>query len=169
MGGHDEKIDLNAAVQEVRKACIHFADLYFHFTRVLVEEFGEEEAERLIKKAIGNRATERGLSLRKEAGKRGLPLTLDTWSKVTDIPFLGWDKSLGRLHCPYAEGWLGRYADNPWFARFAALYCDINDTLVMETFTGNLSQKITKNVLWGDDTCEREFFPLPDAGNENGG
>jgi len=160
MSKDTKKIDFDAAVCEVRKACIQFADLYFHFSKVLVEEFGQEKAEKLIEKVVRNRAVERGERLRKVANEKGLPLTLETWSKITDIPFLGWDKSLGKFHCPYAEGWLGRYEGNPWFPRIAKLYCDVNDVQVIETFTGNLSQRITKNVLCGDDTCEREYFPL---------
>lgn len=155
-------IELTKAASEVRKACTHFADLYFHFSKVLVEEFGQEKAEELIEKVIRNRAVERASKLREEAVANGLPLTMETWSKVTDIPFLGWDKSLGKLHCPYGEGWLNRYEENPWFPEIAKLYCNTNDPAVTETFTGNLSQRIIKNVLCGDDTCARVFFPIQD-------
>jgi len=168
MGKDIKKIDFDTAVSEVRKACIQFADLYFHFAKVLVEELGEDKAEKLIEKAIRNRAIERGERLRQIAIEKGLPLTLETWRKINDIPFLGWDKSLGKFHCPYAEGWLRRYEENPWFPRIAKLYCDINDTCVTETFTaGSMTQRITKNVLCGDDACEREYFPLKKGKREN--
>lgn len=163
-----KKIDLDVAVSEVRKACIHFADLYFHFSKVLVEELGQEKAEKLIEKVVRNRAVERGERLKKIAIEKGLPLTLETWVKISDIPFLGWDKSLGKFHCPYAEGWLERYEENPWFPTIAKLYCDVNDTQVIETFTaGNMTQRITKNVLCGDHTCEREYLPLKKEKREN--
>jgi hypothetical protein len=60
MSKDTKKIDFDAAVCEVRKACIQFADLYFHFSKVLVEEFGREKAEKLIEKVVRNRAVERG-------------------------------------------------------------------------------------------------------------
>lgn len=156
-----KRIDLDVAISEVRKACIHFADLYFHFSKVLVEELGLGKAKELIERAVRNRAIERGERLKSIAIKRGLPLTLESWSKVNDIPFLGWDKSLGKFHCPYAEGWLKRYEENPWFPEIAKLYCDVNDSQVLETFTdGRMTQRITENVLCGDDTCQREYLLL---------
>lgn len=168
MGKEAQKIELDVAVSEVRKACMHFADLYFHFSKVLVEELGEEKAEKVIERAVRNRAIERGERLKKIALEKGLPLTLETWANISDIPFLGWDKSLGKFHCPYAEGWLARYEENPWFPKIAKLYCDVNDPQVIETFTdGNLTQRITRNVLCGDDICEREYFPLPKGEREN--
>jgi hypothetical protein len=117
-------------------------------------------AKELIEKAIRNRAVDRGEKLKNEADCRQLPATMENWPKVTDIPFLGWDKSLGKLECPYAEAWLARYDDNPWFAEIAQLYCNVNDPQVSETFTGNISQRITKNVLAGDEVCDREYFQL---------
>ncbi|NPV53225.1 MAG: hypothetical protein HPY71_06855 [Firmicutes bacterium] len=148
-------------VSEIRQACFHFADLYFHFSRVLIDELGYEKGRALIEKAVRNRAVERGERLRKRAIEQNLPLTLETWAKITDIPFRGWDKSLGRMCCPYATAWLPRFEENPWFREIAELYCNVNDPQVTETFTGNTSQRITRNVLRGDETCEREYFPAP--------
>ncbi len=68
-------------------------------------------------------------------------------------------KELGRDHCPYAETWRKYFDDYPWFAEIAPFYCDIIDTTNAENFTRCLSHKITKNVLCGADTCEREYFP----------
>ncbi len=146
-------------VEEVRKACFHFADLYFHFVAVLVTEFGEPGAGELVGKVLRERAAERGQRLRSRAAELGLEPKVEEFEKVTDIPFLGWDPRLGRETCPYAAAWLPRYADHPWFPKFARMYCDINDTGVIETFTRTMSQRITKNVLAGDDSCERIYFP----------
>lgn len=148
------------AINEVRKACYHFADLYFHFAVVLFKELGPEKAKKLIEQVIRNRAIERGEKLRKKAADNQLPTNQESWSKVTDIPFLGWDKSLGRLECPYAAAWLARYDDNPWFPEIAQLYCNVNDPQVSESFTGATSQRITKNVLAGDEYCDREYFEI---------
>ncbi|OYO87102.1 hypothetical protein B7359_18055 [Clostridioides difficile] len=62
------------------------------------------------------------------------------------------------LHCPYGASWLLRFEENPWFKKFASLYCDVTDTTVAEVFTGDTSHKITKNILWGDKSCERIYF-----------
>lgn len=162
-----ELIPKAKAVNEIRQACFHFADLYFHFSKVLIEELGEERGRILIEKAIRNRAVERGMKLRSEATARQLPATMENWAKVTDIPFSGWDKSLGHRDCPYAAAWLDRFEYEPWFPEIAQLYCSINDPQVTESFTGTLSQRITKNVLNGDEICDREYFPLPDRGEQD--
>lgn len=155
-----ELISRDKAVEEVRKACFGFAELYFHFAKTLVETLGEERAFEIAKEAVASRARERAEKLRDVAAEQCLDNTLENWSKVTDIPFLGWDKSLGRNHCPYAETWLKYYGEAPWFRRFALAYCSVNDPIVTEVFTGNrTSQRITKNVLAGDEVCDRVYFP----------
>jgi hypothetical protein len=62
------------------------------------------------------------------------------------------------MRCPYAETWTGYFRDYPWFRRFASLYCDVIDTTNIENFTRTTSHRITKNLLWGDASCEREYF-----------
>ena len=66
---------------------------------------------------------------------------------------------MGGLRCPYAQQWVGYYEAYPWFRRFASLYCDVIDTTNIENFSRTLSHRITANLLWGDPSCEREYFP----------
>lgn len=146
------------AVAQVRKGGKQFAMLYFHFVKTLVEKFGIEIAKELVKETIFNLGIERSNGLRKSAEELDLEYTMENIMKITDIPFLGWDKSLGINHCPYAEQWLTYYEDYPWFQEFAPFYCDIIDTTNCENFTRSTSHRITKNVLTGDATCEREYF-----------
>lgn len=157
----DTKPDIpaEAAIDEVRKACFHFADLYFHFAAALVAELGASRAGEIIGKVLKARAEERGERLRARACELGLAPEVEEFEKVTDIPFLGWDNGRGREACPYAAAWLPRMAAHPWFGSFARMYCDINDTTVIEAFTRTSSQSITKSVLAGDESCERIFFP----------
>lgn len=163
MSGNDKgMIPAKEAVSEIRQACFHFADLYFHFSKVLIDEFGREKGKALIERAVRNRAIERGQRLRTQAMAQNLPLTTETWAKITDIPFRGWDESLGRMFCPYAVAWIPRFEESPWFKEIAELYCTVNDPQVTEAFTGNMSQRITKNVLRGDETCERRYFSIAD-------
>jgi L-2-amino-thiazoline-4-carboxylic acid hydrolase len=158
-------IPTEEAVSEIRQASFHFADLYFHFAKALIEELGPEKGKELIERAVRNRAVERGEKLREKAIQLKLPLNPEGWAKVTDIPFTGWDKSYGRCTCPYAAAWIPRFDREPWFQEIARLYCNVNDPQVTESFTGNTSQRITRNVLNGDETCEREYFPIK-GGNE---
>jgi len=151
-------IGYETAVAEVRKACRQFAMLYFHFSRVLVEEFGELRAKQLIQKAVFELGIDRSSIQREQAKTMGLPLVPESVEKVTDIPFLGWVKEMGRNYCPYAETWMQYYDLNPWFTEIAPFYCDVIDTTNIENFSRTFSQKITRNVLKGDDICDRIYF-----------
>jgi hypothetical protein len=85
---------------------------------------------------------------------------------VNDLPFIAWsawDPSMGGVRCPYAEAWLGYFEEYPWFKRFASLYCDVIDTTNIENFSRTTSHRITKNLLWGDASCEREYFESEDV------
>lgn len=154
----EKNIEYQDAVKEVRKACRQFAMLYFHFSKVLVEELGVERAKPLIQKAIFELAIDRSDKLREKAIKQGHKCTMDIFMEVTDLPMMGWVKELGRNHCPYAEAWVKYYDEYPWFRELAPLYCDVIDTTNAENFTRAMSHKITENVLTGGDTCERVYF-----------
>ncbi|MCC0635083.1 MULTISPECIES: L-2-amino-thiazoline-4-carboxylic acid hydrolase [unclassified Clostridioides] len=154
----NETIDKDYAIEEVRMACKHFGDLYFYFTKVLVEEFGNEKTAEILKKVLFERSEERAISMRERANENGDELIADNIASITDVPFLGWVPEFEELHCPYGASWLSRFEENPWFKQFASLYCDVTDTTVAEVFTGDTSHKITKNILWGDKVCERIYF-----------
>lgn len=155
----EKTITYENAVLEVRKACRQFAMLYFNFCRVLVESLGLDNAKPIIQKAVFNLALDRTDRLRRTAAERGLPLTKETFDAINDLPRIGWDKALGQNHCPYAEAWRPYFEKYPWFSKLAPLYCDVIDTTNIENFSGELSHRLVKNVLNGDETCERIYFP----------
>jgi hypothetical protein len=156
--GQEEK---PATVREVRLACRQFGMLYFHFCKVLVDTVGEESAFPLVQKAIFEQSLDRSDRARAKAKAAGLDYTRPNFGKVNDLPSIGWgawDASMGGVRCPYAEVWLEYYDEYPWFKRFAPLYCDVIDTTNVENFTRTTSHRITSNLLWGNSSCEREFF-----------
>jgi len=155
----EKLIELQNSVIDVRKACRQFAMLYFHFSKVLVEELGVEKAKPLIQKAVFQLAIDRSNQLREKAESQGLECTMENFMKITDLPMTGWVKELGRNHCPYAETWVKYFDEYPWFKELAPLYCDVIDTTNAENFTKNMSHKITENVLTGGESCQRIYFP----------
>ncbi len=155
----EEQISRDFAVNEVRNMAFQFSDLYFTFVSELRERFGEDEALEIATRVIFRRAAERAFDMIRRAEIEGIARVPENIIKMTDVPFLGWDASLGRETCPYGAAWNRRIAENPWFQRFACLYCDVTDTTIAEIFTGDCSHKLYHNVLLGDDTCEREYFP----------
>ena len=152
----------NEIVHEVRKACRQFAMQYFHFCKTLVEEFGIEKATPLIQKAVFELSLDRSEQMRTKAQSLGLDPSFENFGKVSDLPFIGWkgwDPSLGGVRCPYAEVWLTYYDKYPWFKSLAPLYCDVIDTTNIENYSQSHSHRITKNLVKGDEACERIYYP----------
>ena len=150
------------AVAEVRKACRQFAMLYFHFCKTLVEEYGLEKAKTIVQKTVFDLAADRSDQLREKTIDAGLEPSLENFKTMTDLPFIGWsgwDPGKGGVRCPYAEVWLTYYERYPWFRTLAPFYCDVIDTTNIENYSRNTSHRITSNLLWGDPSCEREYFP----------
>jgi hypothetical protein len=160
-------IEYSQAVNEVRKASRQFAMLYFNFCKVLVEELGLEQAQKIIHKSIFGLAIDRTNQLRAKVQALGEEPNLENFDKFSDLARIGWVKELGRNHCPYAETWVTYYDKYPWFRQLAPLYCNIIDTTNIDNFTGTLSHKLTQNVLWGDENCEREYFFSEDVKKGN--
>lgn len=152
-------------VRGIRLEAKQFAMLYFHFVKTLVDTLGEVKAETVVRKALFELALDRSGRMRKDAEKQGLAPTLESFDAVSDLPIAGWVPELGSKHCPYAERWTEYYGDYPWFQRFALLYCTVIDTTNIENFTGSLTHRLTKNVLQGDETCDRVYSPSEDVQN----
>ncbi|MDR0642316.1 MAG: L-2-amino-thiazoline-4-carboxylic acid hydrolase [Treponema sp.] len=158
---NDETSDEAKTIAELRLACRQFAMLYFHFCKTLVESLGEEQALPLVQKALFELSLDRSDGARERARDRGLAATLENFPQVNDLPSAAWEKwdpRCGELRCPYAQQWVGRFKDYPWFKKLASLYCDVIDTTNIENFSRTTSHRITKNLLWGDPVCEREYF-----------
>jgi hypothetical protein len=135
--------------------------LYFHFCKILVEAHGEEEAMPLVQKAVFELSLDRSDGAREKALTRELETTRQNFATVNDLPSIAWrewDPESKEVRCPYAQQWLSYYRDYPWFKKFASLYCDVIDTTNIENFSRTTSHRILKNLLWGDGSCEREFF-----------
>ena len=148
-------------LHDLRLACKQFAMLYFHFCKTLRDALGEEKAVPLARKTVFELSLDRTNKARERAAALALETTVENFPKVNDLPQIAWscwEPSMGGVRCPYAEVWLEYFRENTWFKRFASLYCDVIDTTNTENFTRTTSHKITKNLLWGDASCEHEYF-----------
>ena len=132
--------------------------LYYHLCKVLAEDLGIDMAKEKAQKILYSLSIDRTQKLREKAKKLNLPCTLDTFNQINDLPINGWVKELGKNHCPYAECWVTYFEESPWFREFAPLYCNVIDTTNIENFTRCLTHQLTKNVLTGDNTCERVYI-----------
>lgn len=158
MEGKDT-VSKEQAVGEVRNMAFQFADLYYAFVKVLREKYGDEEAFELAQRALYLRASERAQKMIVRAEREGVSRTPENINKMSDVSYLGWDPSFGIETCPYGAAWNKRIKDDKGFRKFASLYCDVTDTTIAEIFTGSYSHKLHSNVVLGDDSCERTYFP----------
>ena len=154
-----ETVSREQAVGEVRNMAFQFADLYYAFVKILRERYGDEEAFDLAQRALYLRASERAQKMIVRAEKEGVPRTPENINKMSDVSYLGWDPSFGTETCPYGAAWNRRIKDDPEFRKYASLYCDVTDTTIAEIFTGSYSHKLHRNVVLGDNSCERTYFP----------
>ena len=154
-----ETVSRKQAVEEVRNMAFQFADMYFAFVKVIREKFGEEEAADIAQRVLYMRASERAEKMIRKAEEEGTERTPENINRLSDVSYLGWDSSYGIETCPYGAQWNRRIAEEPWFRKFASLYCDVTDTTIAEVFTADSSHRLYKNVVLGDDSCERIYFP----------
>lgn len=163
MGKENYKIEGTVSrellVTEVRKAARQFAMQYFHFSKVLYERFGLEEAKDIIRQSIFELAVDRSDQMKKKAEELGLSTeTLEEFRQVSDLPRTGWIKEWGEDHCPYGEIWREYAKEYPWFKELAPFYCDVIDTTTIENFSGHISHQITQNVILEGTECKRRYF-----------
>lgn len=155
---NDEMILKQTAVLQVREMAFSFGELYFSFVSEMYDEFGDEKTTEMVTRILFKRAKERALIMIEKAEQLKMERIPENINKLSDVPRLGWDESLGCDHCPYGLIWRNRISNAIWFEKYARLYCDVTDTTIAEVFTGCYSHKITKNVVSKDDSCEREYF-----------
>ena len=153
------------AVGEVRNMAFQFADMYYAFVKVLRDRYGDEEALDIARRVLFMRAKERAEKMIVKAGEEGVERTPENIHDMSDVSYLGWDPSFGVDTCPYGAAWNRRIKDDPEFRKFACFYCDVTDTTIAEVFTGECSHRLYKNVVLGDDSCERTYFPSEEVKN----
>ncbi|MCD8224890.1 MAG: L-2-amino-thiazoline-4-carboxylic acid hydrolase [Clostridiales bacterium] len=159
MGKEEDQVSYGEMVQEVRKGCVQFARMYFHFVKTLYDHYGHDEAKERVRQAIFELGLDRSGRLRKKAEQEGLATNDSSdFQAISDLPRCGWVPELGRNHCPYGECWRAYFEEYPWFKEFALYYCDVIDTTNIENFSRHLSHRITQNVMEKGERCERVYF-----------
>ncbi|NLW22934.1 MAG: L-2-amino-thiazoline-4-carboxylic acid hydrolase [Tissierellia bacterium] len=151
-----EMIPKERAVQDVRIVAERLAMLYYHFVNNLIEEFGEEKTEEIVKKVIyqyglhcGTNVREKVLSLNKET-------TLENYALGQDLPSVGWEKreldtqnpeAREITYCPFADTWKKLN-----FEKWGRLYCYV-DQAKYEGYNSSFKCYHDKNTLDGEDSC----------------
>lgn len=139
------------AEEQVRVMARLFGSMFYHFANLLVESFGEVEGRRLVGKAMKRFGFERGEMMREKAVEMGLEPVLENFDKVNDLPRTGWGGSGRERHCPFAEVWIEKGAEN-----LCKLYCAV-DVWKMEGYNPRIRVRRLKWVLDGDTDCKYQM------------
>jgi hypothetical protein len=156
-----EMITTDEAAEQIKLALRRAALIYHHFARTLIEEFGEERGQELIKKAIEAYGAQVGGDARQKARSKNLDLKPENFE--SDLPKYVWQtdevevdgEKRSRVHfCPLAAEWLP-LGDS----KMSRLYCFV-DQAKMKAFNPQYEYIHLKNVLDGDDFCELVIRPV---------
>lgn len=149
-----EQYTIGSAVSQMS---VHMANMYYHMTKAMIEDFGEV-AKETIQRSIIEFGHERGRRIAERVKAEGLPLTLENLDLYYDIPIAeGWtvhrsfendQKHNITDSCTFASVWL----EKDW-AEVGHIYCLI-DIAIREGYSDNVEFRPVKNILKGDDCCE---------------
>ncbi len=149
-------VSLEEAEEQVIVIAKRLALLYHYMAEVLVEKFGQDKAETLLKEVIDRYGSESGLSSRKKVEELGLPLTAENFKAGSDLPKWGWESdrvccpdgvTRDRItYCPLAETWKEKGS-----ATLGRIYCRV-DQAKYKAYN-SIECLHLKNVLDGDDCC----------------
>ncbi len=152
-----EMVTKNDAKEDIKIIAKRLALVYYFFVKNLIEELGEEETERIVKKMIAQYGSYCGERVKEKVVGMNLELKAENYGKGKDLPALGWDISLVESdensltyefgNCPFAEQWKELN-----FEKWGRLYCYI-DQAKYSTFNSQLQCFHDENVLDGDKTC----------------
>ena len=143
--------------EAVQSMSVLMANLYYHLTKAVIDDFGEEALES-FRRGISAFGFERGQKIAQEVKKAGLPLTLENLDRFYDIPIVeGWDphrvyendrKISTTERCTFADVWL----EKDW-AEIGQIYC-LTDIAIREGYSANVKFSPVKNILEGDPYCQ---------------
>lgn len=156
----EEMVPKEFAEEGVAILAERLALLYYAFVRTAIEEFGEEKAEELTKRAISMYGGMSGGRTTETVRAQGLEPLLEHYSKGRDLPAVGWKASSLPIpdgvpdgyarkveYCPFAKHWreLG-------FEKWGRLYCGV-DQAKYAAYGKGFKCVHDKNMLDGDEYC----------------
>ena len=146
----------NEVAEAVKRMAEFTALLYYHLTKAVIEDFGDE-AKESIRRGVRNFGHERGRNIAREVREAGEALTIENLDRFYDMPIkAGWSPGVkyegGRKFnqtdtCTFAQVWL----DKDW-REVGAIYCDV-DPAIREGYSDNVVYRHEKVILEGDDCC----------------
>ncbi|MDD4679992.1 MAG: L-2-amino-thiazoline-4-carboxylic acid hydrolase [Clostridia bacterium] len=166
MKKEEEIYERDAIKDAVQRMSIFSAQLYYHLTKEMVNDYGKEAAMETIKRAIREFGLERGANIRQKCLDSGMEPTIYNLHLNYDMPIAeGWSPESKKREniveenekdviedgctksCIFADYWLGR----DW-ADIGYLYCAVDDA-IREAYNPDILYVPEKNIIKGDDAC----------------
>ncbi|SDH88175.1 L-2-amino-thiazoline-4-carboxylic acid hydrolase [Desulfosporosinus hippei] len=154
----DDVIKQEVAAIQVRQMGRMMASLFYHMTKEVLSELGEERGTELVSRAIKAFGSERGNQHKEHILAEGIEHLPENYVELADLPWLGWDIEKAEpeenkthikiTHCPLAEYWKEKGVQ-----KIGRIYCSV-DQAKYESFHPSSEYVHLKNVLDGDEYCE---------------
>jgi len=150
-----EMITKEEALRQIRLSLRRTSLMYHYFSKVILEDLGEERGTALIRKAIHEYGFHIGRDARRKVDEKGLAPVAENFE--SDLPMLAWnreavivqgEKRVRIHHCPLGEEWLQLGS-----GQTARLYCFV-DQAKTQAFNPDYEYIHIKNILDGDPYCE---------------
>ncbi|MBI9047412.1 MAG: L-2-amino-thiazoline-4-carboxylic acid hydrolase [Anaerolineaceae bacterium] len=157
---NNKKINKDECAEQVGLMARRTSLLHYYFSKTLLDELGEEEGMRLIKKSVWAYGEHCGNVIREKLDEMGLPNNEENFGKNPDLPNVGWDvgssvqedgsERLIVKYCPLADAFMQLGEDG---IRLGREYCWV-DQAKQHGYNPDYEFLHTKNVLDGDPYCE---------------
>ncbi|MDQ7095223.1 L-2-amino-thiazoline-4-carboxylic acid hydrolase [Desulfosporosinus sp. PR] len=154
----DSAIKQEDTAVQVRQMGRMMASLFYHVTKEVISELGEERGTELVKRAIKAYGSERGYQHQENVLRAGIEHLPENYVELADLPPLGWDVEkvepgenkthIKITYCPLAEYWKEKGLE-----KIGRLYCAV-DQAKYEAFHPESDYVHLKNALDGDGFCE---------------
>jgi len=160
----DALIPIEEASKQVELVCRRLGLLHLAFAKVLVEEFGQKEGERLASQAIKRYAQWVGSDKLERAREAGLELSPEVFDTLSDLPSFGMHDGYEDLEVEGEERSkaygcvMGKVWREMGEERLGRIYCHIDPASSM-VFNPDFKMVHTKAMPDGDSYCEFAFRP----------
>ena len=152
----DEKTRVQDAVTRM---ALYAAQMYYHLTHEMVNDYGKESAKNTILRAMHEFGVERGKNIRAAVDAAGEEPTIENLERFYDMPIDdGWAPEYSGENepinyfktkaCVYADYWIAK----DW-REIGRLYCEV-DPAIREGYSDQLIYKAGKIILDGCDYCD---------------
>jgi len=167
----EKMVPLSEAVKATRQLDRIWALVHYHYAKTLIKELGQDEGERIMRKALYSFGYERGAAQRRAMESQGLEATPENVlsNAMGDLPSLGRVQGSGWQQEPLEPPHKGYLMTIPrcelaktWSELGAPeigwIYCSVVDQAKYDGCNPSVKLEHVKNLCRGDDCCVQRVY-----------